>query len=206
MFSSMAENQAVRRRPGGRSARVRHAVVEATLRAVAEAGIEKVSVADVAARAEVHETTIYRRWGTRENLIGDTLLNHSEQQRPIPDTGSLRTDLAAFASELADYLGTPLGRALAQTMASSSDEDPAIARGRASFWHTRYETTSIIVRRAIARNEVPPETDPRLVVDALIGPLHVRTLLTHEPIPPDLPARLADLLLDGALQRSESKP
>jgi AcrR family transcriptional regulator len=195
------EETEVRRRPGGRSARIRQSVLDATLATVAEVGVEKLSVADVATRAAVHETSIYRRWRTRENLIIDALLNYSERHLPIPDTGSLRGDLVDFGVELVAYLATPLGRALAQTMANIPDE-PAIAEARNSFWQTRYELASAMIDRAIERGELEQGTDPRLLLEALVAPLHLRTLMTREPPEADLPQRLVDVLLDGAIRGS----
>jgi AcrR family transcriptional regulator len=188
----------VRRRPGGRSARVRAAVLEATLEALGEVGLDGLSVGDVAARSGVHETSIYRRWGTRERLMVDALLSNSEQRLPIPDTGSLRGDLDAFASELAAYLSSPLGAALVRALATS--DDAAVREGRAEFWQARHELAKEMIERAIARGEVPATTDPRLVLEALIGPLHFRALLTGEPLG-DLPERVAALLADGLCGR-----
>lgn len=81
---------------GGRSARVRAAVLAATLEAVSHNGADSLSIPDIARTAGVHETSIYRRWGSRENLVLDALLTYSQEQLPIPDTGSLREDLMAF--------------------------------------------------------------------------------------------------------------
>jgi AcrR family transcriptional regulator len=186
----------VRSRPGGRSARVRQSVLDTTLTLLAERGLDRVTVADIAECAGVHETSIRRRWRTRENLICDALLNYSEVHLPIPDTGSLREDLAAFASELATYLTTPLGRALLYAMATTG-EDPAIAEARTAFWQTRYELASAMIERAVARRELPATVDSRLALEALIAPLNFRALLTDEPPDEDLPRRLADLVLDG---------
>jgi AcrR family transcriptional regulator len=52
-----------RRRPGGRSARVRAAAIAATLAELAETGYSALSLENVARRAGVHKTTLYRRWG-----------------------------------------------------------------------------------------------------------------------------------------------
>jgi hypothetical protein len=52
-------------------------------------------------------------------------------------------------------------------------------------------------RFAIRRGEVPETTDPRLALQALIGPLHFRALLTREPLGGQLPEQLADLVIDG---------
>jgi AcrR family transcriptional regulator len=191
----MAET-AVRRRPGGRSARVRQSTLDATLALLGEGGLDELTVADVAARAGVHETSIRRRWRTKESLICDALLNHSEQHLPIPDTGSLREDLAAFAGELVTYLATPLGRALLHAMATTS-EDPALAEARSAFWQARYELASAMIERAVARGELPATVDGRLALEALIAPLNFRTLVTDEPLDGGLPRKLADLVLDG---------
>ncbi len=194
---------AVRRRPGGRSARVRQSVLDSTLALLGEGGLEKLTVADVAARAGVHETSIRRRWRTKENLICDALLNHSEQQLPIPDTGSLREDLAAFATELVAYLTTPLGRALLHAIANTG-EDPALTEARTAFWQTRYELASAMIERALARGELSATVDGRLALEALIAPLNLRALLTDDPLDNDLPRRLADLVLDGILVSDRS--
>ena len=187
---------AVRSRPGGRSARVRQSVLDATLTLLVERGLDRVTVADIAKCAGVHETSVRRRWRTRENLVCDALLNYSEVHLPIPDTGSLREDLAAFASELATYLTTPLGRALLHAMATIG-EDPALAEARSAFWQTRYELASAMIERAVARGELPATVDGRLALAALIAPLNFRALVTAERLDGDLPRRLADLVLDG---------
>ena len=191
----------VRRRRGGRSARVREAVLDATLVLLSDGAADTLSIAGVAARAGVHETSIRRRWRTKENLICDALLNHSEQRLPIPDTGSLREDLAAFVSELAAFDSTTTGKALLRAMAAAGS-DPALAQARDMFWGTRLELAGAMIERGIARGELRGTVDTRLVLEALIAPLHFRTLLTNEPVDDVLPRALADLILDGIAGRS----
>lgn len=186
----------VRRRPGGRSARVRRSVLDATLELLLEMGAEPLSIGEVAARAGVNETSIYRRWGTREKLVIDALLSHSAHELPIPDTGSLRDDLASLASVLIQYVSTPLGLAQDRSLATAS-EDPFVAETRVEFWQRRLEAAGIVVTRAIERGEVPVTTDPRLVVEMLVAPIHFRTLLTHQPLDDSLPRRIADIIVDG---------
>ncbi|MFC7589155.1 TetR/AcrR family transcriptional regulator [Nonomuraea antimicrobica] len=50
-------------RPGGRTARVRAAVLEATQDELVERGFHELTMDQVAARAGVGKTTVYRRWG-----------------------------------------------------------------------------------------------------------------------------------------------
>lgn len=193
----------VRRRPGGRSARITQAVADATLAVMAEKGFADFTVTDVAVRAGVHETSIYRRWGSRENLIAETLLAYSERLIPVPNTGSIRTDLRELLAAVADYLTTPVGKAMSHALAFSGDES-RWEKVRFDFWTTRLQLSRSIVERAIARHEVPPDTDARLVLETLIAPLQFRVLATREAIDGDLCDRLTDLVLDGILPRPNS--
>src|SRR5687768_13717083 len=68
-----------RRRPGGRAARVRAAAIAATLAELAESGYTALSLERVAQRAGVHKTTLYRRWGSREELVLEAMLERAGQ-------------------------------------------------------------------------------------------------------------------------------
>jgi AcrR family transcriptional regulator len=196
VVTSDAIEQQVRRRTGGRSARVRGAVLQAALEAMAEHGLDGVTISEIARRAGVHATSIQRRWGSRENVALDAMLTYSQEKLPIPDTGSLRSDLIAFARSIAAYLDTPLGEALARTMAAT-DDDPALMANRGRFWQARYETARVIVDRAIDRREVPAETDPELALELLVAPLHFRKLLMRQPIDDSLVEHMVDTLMHG---------
>ena len=186
----------IRSRPGGRSARVRESVLDSALEILAARGADALTIGAVAAESGVHETTIYRRWGSREHVIVDALLSSSEEWLPIPDTGSLRDDLNAFATSLVSYLNSPLGSALVRALASSGSV-PAADAARDRFWEGRYALASQMITRAIERGELPPTTDSLLALEALIGPLHFRVLLTNEAVDEQLAAQLVDVLLDG---------
>src|SRR5688572_31365663 len=94
MVQPQPPSEASRRpRPGGRSARVRAAVLAATLELLAERGYEGAELPEIARRAGVHPTTVYRRWDTKAKLVGEALLEQAATLSPTPDTGALRTDL-----------------------------------------------------------------------------------------------------------------
>lgn len=186
----------VQRRTGGRSARVRSAVVSAAQDVLAEAGLAEFAIGEVARRAGVHETSIYRRWGTRERLILEAMSQLSSELLPVPDTGSLRADLTALGQSLVDYADSPLGQALLRTMASTTDNTQT-AEVRKEFWRTRYQECRAIIDRALARREVPETIDARLLLEVFIAPIHSRLLLTREPVDRDFLQRLADVAVKG---------
>lgn len=186
----------IKRRTGGRSARVRDAVLRAALEAIAETGPGDVTISDIARRAGVHATSVQRRWGSRENVLLDALLSYSRAQLPIPDTGSLRDDFIAFGGSMAAYLATPLGDAVARMLAASED-DETIAANRAEFWQARYDIARVIVDRAVDRHEVAADTDPELALEMLVGPLLYRKVLVRQPVDDGFVERLVDSLMNG---------
>lgn len=177
------------RRPGGRSTRVRKAVLDATRSVINDQGMAGVSVPDIAARAGVHETSIYRRWGTRENLVISALLDEAEECLPIPDTGSLHDDLLAYATALVTYLSSPAGNALDRALASG-DDGPTATQMRNQYWRNRYARAGQIFARAIERGELSPTIDTRLALEMLGGPIHFKVVMTREPLTVDFTRRL----------------
>jgi len=193
-----------RRRPGGRAARVREAVHRAVLDVVAEQGVDKVGIPEVSRRSGVRDSSIYRRWGTRENLILDVLLAASERTLPVPDTGTLHGDLTTFATALIGYLDAPLGHSLARALAFVTDTEE-IGEARKLFWDSRHRAAEVMIRRAVARGELPPETDARIAIELLIAPIHFRNLLTRERSDAELADQLATYVI-RALQPAGEPP
>lgn len=184
-----------------RGAAVRAAVLQATAELLFAEGVANTRMADIAARAGVHETSIYRRWGTRAKLIAEALSSQIDAELQLPDTGSTRDDLIDFFTALAQFLATPLGRSIMGLGLNASDEEAVIEPARDQFWTIRLARASILVRRGIDRHEVRPDIDPELVLEALGGPCNLHVLLRNRPADRDYISRLVDLTLDGVRPR-----
>ena len=182
------------RRPGGRSARVRAAVIGATLAELAERGYSGVSLDGVAARAEVHKTTVYRRWRTKETLVLDAMLEQAAQTIAVPDTGSLRGDLRELAHRSAAIQSSPAGEAVVRAVAGEAAGNQDIAAAGRRFWAERLELDRMILRRARDRGEIAPETESRPVIEALLGPLYFRLLVTRQSLDDAYVESVADLV------------
>lgn len=186
------EERAVR--PGGRSARVRRAALDAVL-AFLDEGRTQVTLPEVAARAGVAPSSLYRRWGTVERLATEALLEQSEVAVPVPDTGSVRADLVAYAGGLAAYLTSPRGRAVVRAVAAL-ECSAELQAARTAFWDERFARAAVMVERAVDRGELPPGTDARLLLEAVVAPLHLRVSLLGTD-PTTTLERQVDLLLAG---------
>jgi AcrR family transcriptional regulator len=195
-MGSLEVEQEVRRRTGGRSARVREAVLHATLDALSEHEPGAVTISEIARRAGVHATSIQRRWGSKENVLLEALLTLSQQKVPIPDTGALRGDLAAFGRSMAGYLASAAGGTVARTLAASED-DAFLAANRERLVWARYEAARVMIDRAAERGELRPGTNPQVALELLVGPLHYRALITRHPVDSGYIEELVDTLLRG---------
>lgn len=181
-----------------RGEHVRRTVLAAAFDELAENGAGAATVAGVARRSGVHETTIYRRWVTKERLFVEAMLSRSAEEIPTPDTGSIRGDLVSVVRAAITYVTSPVGLAALHVASLTGDDN---RDARRAFWAGRRDALRPVVERGIARGELRPDTDAGLLLEALISPLHVRLLLTGEPIDAILAERIVDLVLEGSRRR-----
>jgi AcrR family transcriptional regulator len=169
-------------RPGGRTARTRAAALRAAEDALIEDGFEALDLADIARRADIGKTTVYRRWGTLAALVADLLVDMAEQSLPRTETGSLDGDLRANARLVHKTLTDPRSGALfkAVIMAASSDSGTAMALHR--FYATRIAEWAPCVEQAAARGEVPQGTDAAEVIRAVSAPMYYRFLVSGDAL------------------------
>lgn len=192
-------------RPGGRAARVRAAVLGATEELLMEVGYDELTIDEVARRAGVHKTTVYRRWPTKPELIADAVREQSAEAVPIPDTGSLLGDLRQLARDVARNIGSEGGSRRSRSIVAAAASSDELARGVNAFWAHRLEMCAPIVERAIARGELSPDVDGGVLIEALVGPIWLRLLVTGELIDDRLTDQLAELMDAGARASAAAK-
>ncbi|MFJ2767198.1 TetR/AcrR family transcriptional regulator [Streptomyces sp. NPDC087300] len=181
------------RRPGGRSARVAAEVHRAVTDLIVERGYGKFTVGEVAARAGVADSSIYRRWGNLEALLSDVMLNHLNAQSPMPDTGTIDGDLRTYAANVAREITGPAGLALVRlAVALSSDSEHAV-RARDQLRDERTRQLQSMLDRARARGEDAP--DALGVLDHILAPMYIRVLFGIGPLTPEYVDGLVDRLL-----------
>ncbi|GAA3498202.1 TetR-like C-terminal domain-containing protein [Streptomyces prasinosporus] len=169
-------------RPGGRTARVRASVLRAAGDALAEHGFAHLDLADVARRAEVGKTTVYRRWGTVTGLVADLLQDMAEQSLPRTETGSLLGDLRANARLVQRTLADPRQGALFKAVIAAATGEAKTAEALHRFYDVRVREWAPCVQQAVDRGEAPEGTDAHEVIRAVSAPLYYRLLTTGAPL------------------------
>jgi AcrR family transcriptional regulator len=192
----MSKSRENKQRGRPRSERARKAILEAAAELLLERPLEAVSMDEVAERAGVSKATIYRWWPTKETLALDALFREWETAPSLPDTGSLRGDLLALLRPWVRRLrARPYGRVIAALLAEAHADPDFGEEYRARFVQARREPARAVIRRAIARGEIPPDTKIDLALDLVYGPVYHRLLHGHAP----LTDRFAQDVVDAAL-------
>lgn len=169
-------------RPGGRTARTRAAALQAAEDALIESGFDALDLADIARRADIGKTTVYRRWGTLAALVADLLVDMAEQSLPRTETGSLDDDLLANARLVYRTLTEPRSSALFKAIITAAASDPDTAAALHRFYTTRIAEWAPCVEQAAARGEVPQGTDAAEVIRAVSAPMYYRFLVSGDAL------------------------
>ena len=187
--------QTVARRPGGRTARVREQILDATVRLVAEHGIAGLRYDEVAELAGVNKTSVYRNWPDRENLVSEAIIRLSQDTLPLADTGDLRRDLVDFQVRLAAVMTTPTGRAF-MTVVQTARENAEVQRTVNLVLEQRVAVIQRRVDRSVERGELP-SVDGFFFGEMLTAPVHLFIIRGLRPFTRDDAERITDVVLAG---------
>jgi len=172
-----------------RSPAVDRALIAATLAILAEEGYARLSMAGVAKRAGVSGTTLYRRWPSKEDLVGAALASLAPSLS-CPDTGTLAGDLTALLTDMGGALRSDSG-ALLVGVISETLRNPDLGRlARDRLCAPGTSLMATIMARAAARGEIPPQ-DADLARNLVAGAALHRHLIDGRP---PTPAFIADLV------------
>lgn len=138
-------------RPGGRSARVGQAVHQAVLDRLEEPDWSRITLGSIAAAAGVNSATLYRRWGSLPQLLGDVMSSLLADTSPLPDRGSLAADVHDYAAKIAADLASPGGLVLLRAAVLIGAE--ASPQERSSVLASRQAQVEEMLARARARGE-----------------------------------------------------
>jgi AcrR family transcriptional regulator len=194
------------RRPGRpRSARADRAILQATLELFAELGYEGMSVEGVATRDGVGKTTIYRRWPSKDALLV-AALGHIQSEVPVLNSGNLRTDLVAMATNALQFFtqsGASFGTILVRALGEARSNPAVFAALSETVLIPRMSLFAARIQRAVEQGELRDDIDLRLFIEILAGPIFFHSLISDHFIPPtpDYAERLVDSLLQGLAPR-----
>ena len=178
-----SEQSVPKRRPGGRTAEVTKRINTAVLELLAEGGLDSCTFQNVAERACIERSTLYRRNPDRWPTIIDAIIDFAERETAPLDTGSFRGDLLATLHRLARAMNGPLGPTLV-TVAAKLQAGAAPGQGE-RFWTARLERLGPMFDSAIERGELPADADREEIFSMAAGPIYFRRFIASREIDDD---------------------
>ncbi|MFE9682999.1 TetR/AcrR family transcriptional regulator [Streptomyces sp. NPDC002701] len=172
-----------------RSVEADAAILAATRAALVELGWSKLTLGNVATRAGVAKTTLYRRWAGKNELVVDAVAALFDELE-LPDRGTLAADIEGVVLQFAAILARPEARSgLMAVLAESTCDDALRERIRTSVVDRQKRLVLEGRARAQVRGELPPEPDASaaarsadLIFDIVAGAVVHRTLISAEPV------------------------
>jgi AcrR family transcriptional regulator len=202
-----------------RSADADRAILAATRSALVELGWSGLTLGDVAARAGVAKTTLYRRWAGKNELVVDAVAALFEEQLELPDLGSLEADIHGVVMCFAGLLDRPETRtALMAVVAEATNDEALRLRIREAIVDRQKHLVLTGRKRAQQRGELPPDEDSAgpggqggaggpdrmgdparddLIFDVIAGAVVHRLMVSSQPVDDAWAESLAHLLVAG---------
>ena len=192
------------RTPGRpRSAEADLAIVRAALELLVEDGYRALTMEKVRERSGVGKATLYRRHGSKEELVR-AVVEHLHRDLAVPDdTGSLQGDYAAVAQSVLDAPSTRYATSMPRLLAEVAHIPELQEIFYEALVRPRRDTLEAILLRAIERGEIRADTDVELAVDVLAGPMIYKLIITGGDIEQvaTMPARVLELAMNGLRPR-----
>ena len=202
--STPADRDAVRRPGRPRSERAEQAIIDATLDAIGDYGVDGVRCEDVAARAGVGKATLYRRWPGKEDLL---IAAFASLKTPLPEPRgeSVREDLIAMLEVMAADADDPrYARQFALLHGEGERYPRLVRRYREQVVEPRRELIRSVLRRGVATGELRPGTDVEVTMLLVTGAVMARGKHDTTPAEPGFASRVVDELLRGIGARTAS--
>jgi AcrR family transcriptional regulator len=178
------------------------AICDATLALLLEVGYDRMSMDAVAARAHASKATIYRRWPGKQELVLDAVKARGVVLTVAEDTGSLRGDLVATYRSAAHGSAADDADLIAGVLRAMRSTPELADCVRTQVVESKCEVARTIVARAVARGELPEETDPLILHEVASALWFHRVLVVGARVDDAFITHVVDDVLMPLLDRS----
>jgi TetR/AcrR family transcriptional regulator, regulator of autoinduction and epiphytic fitness len=174
--------------------RSRRVILEAVLDELGAVGYGALTIEAVAARAGVGKSTIYRHWPGKLELVEDAFRT---LKAPVvaPEDGTLRERVVAVIEQVACLVEQSTYSACMPALIEAAERDPQVRDFHCRFSSERRAVLVDVLRDAVEAGELPSDTDPEILADALVGPILLRRLMLAEPVEAGIAPKIVDQLL-----------
>ena len=153
---------------------VTEAITNAFFEELADVGYGRLSIDAVARRAGVGKAAIYR-WKSKLDITVALISEVAVAAIDVPDTGTLHDDVREYLNRGREALTHQLASKIIPDLLAEGTRNPDLTSALLeTVRNPRRAKAAQLVQRAVARGELPADTDIGLCLDFLAGPLYWR--------------------------------
>ena len=167
-----------------RSQEAHDAAIEATIDVLHETGVEGVTFEAVAARSGVARSTLYRHFGSKEQLVA-LAAKGCVSQHPTPDTGDLAEDLRILFTRYKETDDAGRIPDLLPMLIDASLRDPALREVVEQLLAEKRQPIRTVLQLAQLRGEIGRDLDLEDALSIVLGPFSYRRLVERRPTTPE---------------------
>ena len=156
-----------------KSSKRKQCILNAVVAALAEQDYRQLTIEDIAARAGVGKSTIYRWWKHKSDLVFEAFKQQTESVFELDFEQSLQFNLMQQLSRLSLALNHGVGRALLVVMAEQRETAGQFFK---DYLFPRREQTRKLIQVAIQRGEIRADYPFEMMLDTLYGPIHYQII------------------------------
>lgn len=170
-----------------RSEEARRRAVDAAVDAMLDLGVEGTTVEEIAARSGVAKSTLYRHFGTREQLLAEAVRS-CIVELPTPDSGTLAEDLTQLFTRYDGSRDEVRLNELFPMLVDAARREPGMKAVLDTVVLERQRPMRTVLKLAQARGEIAPSLDLDTAVAIVIGPFTYRRMVQGAEITDDFVA------------------
>jgi AcrR family transcriptional regulator len=181
--------------PRPKRGRRREAICDAVFALLAEVGYDRMTMDLVADRAHASKATIYRAWQDKRDMVVEAILQRFGAAPRVPDTGSLRGDLLAILAEARGVANSIEGDVISGLMTAAGRNPQLSGAMHTCLVESKKIQHRAVIGNAVARGELPADTDPALLHEVLQAVVVSRRIWENEPLTDEWARHVADDIL-----------
>jgi AcrR family transcriptional regulator len=183
-----------------RGAVLEDAIHDAVFAELAEVGYAAFTIESVASRAKTGKASIYRRWGTKQDLVLDAFI--ARFGGPDEIVSELLGDTEASTRDLLVRLATRIcevsdeGAEIIRAVACEATRDHELAAAvEQKVYRPKHAAFVELLRRGVERGDVRPEAVRGVYAEALPAMLTYRMILNNQPVTAQEAAEIVDCVV-----------
>ncbi|WP_164860579.1 TetR/AcrR family transcriptional regulator [Rhodococcus sp. X156] len=157
-----------------------HAIIDATIDVLVRDGYDRLSMEGVATAAGVGKATVYRRWGSKAELVIDAMMSLKPVVDTI-DTGSLEGDIELLTAASCSPRTQRLQEVMVSICSALPREPELLEAFATRFTEPRIARITTVLERARDRGELGPEVDIAMAASLVPSLMLQRALMTGKP-------------------------